>query len=312
MELIEQYQPEYVIRFNARDAACECPACQDAAGDWPKTRLTVGNQQRESLNAACESAAREILLNPEAFMLHTGETETDGIAEHSLWDEALNQQCINMAVHPGLTLESRLYAIGVLLSKAQRYRDENQCDPQDLIAMGEQLAQLAEAGILNEQLSLLPPIEVNRVEALGEMGAMRLNLNVPGMQKMMLMFKLSELAVMQPARLQERLRELDAKQIPLFSEQPSIVHNVLLYRLYGDYFPCRNVSNYGVALKSLTRQFFQLKMLCAMWLEDNAQLTADEFTGLFSAWYAWQAQLPVESDGEHMADYTLLCGLSLI
>ena len=312
MELIEQYQPEYVIRFNARDAACECPACQDAAGDWPKTRLTVGNQQRESLNAACESAAREILLNPEAFMLHTGETETDSIAEHSLWDEALNQQCINMAVHPGLTLESRLYAIGVLLSKAQRYRDENQCDPQDLIAMGEQLAQLAEVGILNEQLSLLPPIEVNRVEALGEMGAMRLNLNVPGMQKMMLMFKLSELAVMQPARLQERLRELDAKQIPLFSEQPFIVHNVLLYRLYGDYFPCRNVSNYGVALKSLTRQFFQLKMLCAMWLEDNAQLTADEFTGLFSAWYAWQAQLPVESDGEHMADYTLLCGLSLI
>ena len=171
--------------------------------------------------------------------------------------------------------------------------------------MGEQLAQLAEAGILNEQLSLLPPIEVNRVEALGEMGAMRLNLNVPGMQKMMLMFKLSELAVMQPARLQERLRELDAKQIPLFSEQPFIVHNVLLYRLYGDYFPCRNVSNYGVALKSLTRQFFQLKMLCAMWLEDNAQLTADEFTGLFSAWYAWQAQDASEDENDVSADFVL-------
>lgn len=312
MELIEQYQPEYVIRFNARDAACECPACQDAAGGWPKTRLTVGKQQRESLNAACESAAREILLNPEAFMLHTGEAEADNISEHNLWDEALNQQCINMAVYPGLTLESRLYAIGVLLSKAQRYRDENQCDPQDLIAMGEQLAQLAEAGILNEQLSLLPPIEVNRVEALGEMGAMRLNLNVPGMQKMMLMFKLSELAVLQPARLQERLRQLDAKQIPLFSEQPFIMRNVLLYRLYGDYFPCRNVSNYGVALKSLTRQFFQLKMLCAMWLEDNAQLTADEFTVLFSAWYAWHAQDASEDENDVSADFVLLCGLSLI
>lgn len=312
MELTEHYQPEYVIRFNARDAACECPACQDAAGDWPKTRLTVGNQQRESLNAACESAAREILLNPEAFMLHTGEADADGIAEHSLWDEALNQQCINIAVHPALTLEGSLYAIGVLLSKAQRYVEDNQRDPQNLAAMGEQLAQLAEAGVLSEQLALLPPIEVNRVEALGEMGAMRLSLNVPAMQKMMLMFKLSELAIMQPARLQERLRELDGRAIPLFAEQPFITRNVLLYRLYSDSFPCRDAGNYGVALKSLTGQFFQLRMLCAMWLEDNAQLTADEFSALFSAWYGWQSQNPRAGDGENGADYTLLCGLSLI
>lgn len=312
MELIEQYQPEYVIRFNARDAACECPACQDAAGDWPKTRLTVGNQQRESLNAACESAAREILLNPEAFMLHTGEAEADGIAEHSLWDEALNQQCINMAVHPGLTLESRLYAIGVLLSKAQRYRDENQCDPQDLIAMGEQLAQLAEAGILNEQLSLLPPIGVNRVEALGEMGAMRLNLNLPPMQKMIFMLKLSELAVMDPARLQERLRELEQKPLPLLEEKPWIMLNALIYRLYGEFFPGINVSNYGEALMSLTRQFFQLKMLSAMWLEDNQELTEEVFIALFSAWFSWQTQQPQTERVKNTADYVLLCGLSLI
>lgn len=312
MELIEQYQPEYVIRFNARDAACECPACQDAAGDWPKTRLTVGNQQRESLNAACESAAREILLNPEAFMLHTGEAEADGIAEHSLWDEALNQQCINMAVHPGLTLESRLYAIGVLLSKAQRYRDENQCDPQDLIAMGEQLAQLAEAGILNEQLSLLPPIEVNRVEALGEMGAMRLNLNVPGMQKMKMMLKLSEFSVIEPSRMQERLRELELTAIPLLQEQPHILHNLLLYRLYDGYLPGVNSSNYGVALLALTRQFFQLRMLCALWIEDNVTLSEDDFIVLFCAWYHWQVQHPLIDNAMHTADYTLLCGLSLI
>lgn len=311
MELIEHYQPEYVIRFNARQEACTCPACEDASGEWPKTCITLGNQQRESLNAACESAAREILLNPDAFMLHAGEVEADG-HEQNAWDEALNQQCINMAVHPALALESSLYAIGVLLSKAQRYVEENQRDPQNLNAMGEQLAQLALAGVLSEQLALLPPIEVNRVEALGEMGAMRLNLNVPAMQKMMLMFKLSELAVMQPARLQERLRELDGKAIPLFEAQPFIVRNVLLYRLYSDYFPYRSASNYGAALKSLTSQFFQLKMLCAMWLEDNEQLTADEFSALFSAWYGWQLQNPRADDGENGADFTLLCGLSLI
>ena len=91
MELIEHYQPEYVIRFNARQEACTCPACEDASGEWPKTCITLGNQQRESLNAACESAAREILLNPDAFMLHAGEVEADG-HEQNAWDEALNQQ----------------------------------------------------------------------------------------------------------------------------------------------------------------------------------------------------------------------------
>ncbi|ELW1648211.1 hypothetical protein KI694_16985 [Enterobacter oligotrophicus] len=312
MDLIEHYQPEYVIRFNARNASCDCPACQVASGDWPKTRLTVGNQQRDSLNAACESAAREILLNPEAFLLHTDEAESDSVRDDNAWDETLNQQCINIAVHPALTLESSLYAIGVLLSKAQRYLEENQRDPQRLAVMGNELAQLAQSGILNEQLSLLPPIEINRVEALGEMGAMRLNVNVSGMQKMMLMFKLSELAVMQPARLQDRLRELEMKVIPLLSEQPFIARNVLLYRLYSEHFPCRNASNYGVALKSLTRQFFQLKMLCSLWLEDNETLTVDDFIALFSAWYDWKTQQPQEDDGNNHADYTLLCGLSII
>lgn len=311
MELIEHYQPEYVIRFNARQEACTCPACEDASGEWPKTCITMGNQQRESLNAACESAAREILLNPDAFMLHAGEVEADG-HEQNAWDEALNQQCINMAVHPALALESSLYAIGVLLSKAQRYVEENQRDPQNLNAMGEQLAQLAQAGVLSEQLALLPPIEVNRVEALGEMGAMRLNLNLPPMQKMMFMLKLSELAVMEPARLQERLRELEQKPLPLLEEKPWILRNALIYRLYGEGVPGNSADNYGEALMSLTRQFFQLKMLSAMWLEDNQSLTEEVFIVLFSAWSSWQAQQPQAEDAKHTADYVLLHGLSLI
>jgi len=312
MELIEHYQPEYVIRFNHRQEKCACPTCLSASDDWPVTRITVGHQQRDSLNAACESAAREILLNPEAFMLHTGEVRASDAREENLWDETLNQQCIQLAVHPELFLESRLYAIGVLLSKAQRYRDENQRDPQNLVEMGEQLSHLADSGILNEQFSLLPPIEVNRVEALGSMGKMRLNLNLPAMAKMKLMFKLSELAVLPPARLQERLRTLDVISIPLLVEQPHIALNILLYRLYGDHFPGANATNYGSAFKSLTGQFFQLKMLCALWLEDNDQLTEEDFVALFSAWFRWQAEDQDVEIGTNTADYTLLCGLSLI
>jgi len=312
MELIEHYQPEYVLRFAERKTPCDCPACQKKEGDWPVTSVKLSNQQRDSLDAGCETAAREILLNPQAFVLHTSQIQADSEQGLSVWDETLNQQCINMAIHPALTLESSLYATGVLLSKAQRYLDNNQCDPQQLLIMGEQLAELAERGILNEQLQKLPPIEVNRVEALEQMGVMRLNLNLPPMQKMSMMLKLSELAVMQAARLQDRLRELEAvaARNTLLSEQPHILRNALLYKLYSDCLPGGDAGNYGDVLMSLTRMIFQLKILCAMWLEDNAQLTHNDVVSLFSAWFSWQRGNVWK--GANSSDYTLLCGLSLI
>ena len=312
MELIEHYQPEYVVRFAERKRPCTCPACQKSAGDWPVTQLKLKNQQRDSLDAGCETAAREILLNPQAFVLHTSTTEPDSKQVFNTWDETLNQLCINLAVHPALALESSLYAIGVLLSKAQRYRDNDQCDPQELLTMGEQLSALADGGILDEQMRVLPPIEVNRVEALEQMGAMRLTLNLPAMQKMSMMLKLSELAVMQPARLQDRLRELEAgiARNTLLTEQPHILRNALIYKLYGECLPGPDADNYGDVLMSLTRMMFQLKMLCAMWREDNAQLTHDDVVALFSAWFNWQRGNVWK--GANSADYTLLCGLSLI
>ena len=312
MELIEHYQPEYVVRFAERIRPCECPACQGRTDEWPVTHVKLKNQQRDSLDAGCETAAREILLNPQAFVLHTSTTRPQSEQGLSAWDETLNQQCINLAVHPALTLESSLYAIGVLLSKAQRYLDSDQCEPHQLLEMGEQLSALAERGILDEQLRLLPPIEVNRVEALEQMGAMRLTLNLPVMQKMSMMLKLSELAVMQPARLQDRLRELEAgaARNALLNEQPHILRNALIYKLYGECLPGPDADNYGDVLMSLTRMMFQLKMLCAMWLEDNAQLTHNDVVALFSAWFNWQSGNVWK--GANSADYTLLCGLSLI
>lgn len=107
-----------------------------------------------------------MLLNPEAFILHTSQGEAQGEDELSAWSETLNQQCINLAVHPALSLEGSLYAIGVLLSKAQQYLDGGEHDPALLSSMGEQLAMLAEQGVLTQQFALLPPIAENRIAAL--------------------------------------------------------------------------------------------------------------------------------------------------
>ena len=313
MELIEHYQPEFVSRFDARETPCTCPACQHAEAAWPHVSVKLKNQQRETLDIGCEAAAKEVLFNPEAFILHTAQAAPQSDELLSAWSEALNQQCINLTVHPALTLEASLYAIGVLLSKAQQYRDNGESDPALLASMGEQLAALAEQGVLTQQFAMLPPIAENRISALKEMGTMRLNLNLPMVEKMGMTLKLSELSIMQPARLAERQTTLDAtwSAITLFDEQPYTLRNILIYQLYSEVFPGVDCTNYGEALLGLAHQFFQLKMLCAIRAEQGV-FTQDDVVMLVSALRGWQLQHPFTAEEGNTSDYSLLCGLSLL
>jgi lysine-N-methylase len=312
MELIDHYQPEYVTRFAAD--ACTCPACQTAPAGWPRVSIALKNQQRESLSLACESAAKAILLNPDAFMLSTSQGEAHGEQTLSAWSEMLNQQCINLAVHPALPLEVSLYAIGVLLSKAQQYRDSGETSPTLLASMGDQLAQLAEQGVLEQQFGTLPSIPQNCLAALKAMGSLRLNLNLPMVEKMGVMLKLSELAIMQPARLEERLNELEFAEhrLTLFSEQPHILRNLLIYKLYHDVFPGIDCINYGEAFLALTTAFFRVRTLCTIAADDDGSLTESLATIVISALSAWEQAHPVTAEQGTTSDYSLLCGLSLL
>lgn len=313
MELIEHYQPEFVSRFDARETPCACPACQSAEQAWPRMSVKMKNQQRESLDIGCETAAKEVLFNPEAFILHVKQAAPQSEELLPMWSEVLNQQCINLAVHPALSLEVSLYAIGILLSKAQQHLDNGESDPALLIAMTEQLAALAEQGVLEQQFAMLPPIVENRLAALKEMGTMRLNLNLPMVEKMGLTLKLSELSVMPSTRLAERLETLTStwSTITLFDKQPHTLRNILIYQLYSDVFPGVNCQNYGEALLGLARQFFQLKMLCAIRAEQGA-LTEDDVALLVSAKRGWQQQNPFTTEATNTSDYSLLSGLSLL
>ncbi|MEO3989856.1 hypothetical protein [Pseudocitrobacter cyperus] len=314
MESIEHYHPEFVKGYAAQESACTCLACRHAQPGFPYVSIRLKNQQRESLNLACETAARQALLNPEAFVLHTEPKPAESETVLDAWHEALNQHCINLAIHPALTLEGRLYAIGVLLSKAQQYRDQGEQEPALLSAMAEQLADLAEKGVLAQQFALLPAIPEHQVAALKEMGAIRLNLDVPMAEKMAMALKLSELAILSPSRLAERHQAMAAQwqAITLFDEQPWILTNALIYQLYHQVFPGIACDNYGEAFLALARDFFCIKMLCAIRSADNHQLTAEEAAMLVSAFEAWKQQHPFPPKGDTTADYSLLCGLSLL
>lgn len=312
MELIEQYQPEFLLRFDARETRCDCPRCKDADKAWPHSYVKLKNQQRDSLDIRCETAAAEMLLNPDAFVLHEGRIAADAEEILSDWSETLNQQCINLAIHPTLSLEVSLYAIGVLLSKAQQYRDKGESSPALLEDMSKQLSLLAEQDILAQQFAMLPPIKENRVAALKELGAMRLDLNLPMVEKIGLALKLSELSVMQPARLLDRLHELESawSEVALFRDNPYIMRNFLLYSLYNDVFPGVDCASYGEAFLNLARQIFLFKMLCACRAEQKP-LEKEDIAPLVSALRDWQPE-NAEAVTGNTPDYSLLYGLSLL
>ncbi|MGC6096674.1 hypothetical protein [Citrobacter portucalensis] len=308
MEMIDHYKPDYVVRFNSD--ACSCPACLQAPEDWPYVSIALKNQQRESMDIGCESVAKAILLDPEAFTLHVSRTAPQGEQILSPWNEMLNQQCINLAVHPAMPLEVSLYAIGVLLSKAQQHHDKGDTDPMLLQSMGEQLAMLAEQGVLERLFEELPPIPHNTLAALKTMGQMHLTLNLPMVEKMGVMLKLSELAILPATRLEERLKELTLAEQSAAQQQ--IMRYFLIYKLYHNVFPGVACENYGEAFLALATTFFRIRMLCALGVDNEGILSTDTKLVLISALSRWEIQHPVSAEQDTTPDYSLLCGLSLL
>lgn len=314
MLMTEHYRPEFFSRFEAMEQPCSCHACQQSQDNWPRISVTLNNQLRESLDLGCEKAAREALLNPDAYILQMIHVGPEYKAEPDLWLETLNQQCINLAINPSLSCSGSLYAMGVLLSKAQQYKDANNTDPALLVSMGEQLAILADQGMLEDQLALLPRIDEHRQALLRQMGTMRLHLNLQERDRMGMLLKLSELGVLSQAYLTERLDEMIKFDMngKLFEKREHVPRNWLLYQLYSDIFPGRVYTNYGQAFKALTGKFFQLRMLLSLWLSDHESLSDEAFIALFTAWFRWQQQLGQDVEEGHTSDYTLLCAMSLL
>lgn len=311
---MEHYQPEFVLRYLAENTDCACPACQMAEGESPIVQVKFNNQQRDSLDLRCESAARQMLLNPKAFVLHAGENAETADAQPDPWLETLNQQCLNLAMHPALTVETALYAIGILLSKAKQYQQTQQDDLSLLVMMAQQIGHLGEEGVLAEQYAQLPQIGSVETEALKALGAQRISFNLPMMEKMAVSLKVGELVVMNDAQLADRVTALNAFWTQAASDNALawIARNVLMYQLYHDIFPGNDSALYGTKMLQLATQFFQLKMLLAIWLETGNALTEESVVSLFSSWKQLPATasspLALKSDD----DTALLHALSLI
>lgn len=313
MSLCDSYRPEFVARYLADSDACHCPYCANNQQENCVCTVTLADQQRETLNLSCEKAARALLFNPDAFVLHATKIPNQGGAALPEWDGALNQQCINLAVKPGFALELKLFAIGMLLSKAQQLSDDQQQDVTAVVTLSEELAVLMDRGILAQQFAELPKIKQYRVKMLKQVGFMRLALNLPMAQKMGMMLKLSELAIMQPDRLEERLEQLQALKFnsSWFEQQPCILQNLLIYLLYSDIFPGVGCENYGEAFFELARSFFQLAILTAICYEAETLVTTNDIVALISAWFSWRNNTNQSESGLEGVQ-SVLFGMSLL
>lgn len=311
---MEHYQPEFVTRYLAENSNCDCTECQTAESHWPLKSIKFNQQQRDFLDVSCESAAKQMLLNPEAFVLHAGENNEAGDAQPDLWLEMLNQQCLNLAMHPALTVETALFAMGVLLDKAQQYQDAQQNDPELLVAMTEKLGAWAEQGVLVEQYVQLPKNATTQTMALKSLSSQRMNFNLPAMDKMTLALKIGELNVMNEAQLLDRLNTLQQHWDALKStnNMAVIARNSLMYKLYSDVFPGAGDAHYGETFMRLTQHFFQLKMLLAIWVETGNELTDDLLVSMYSSLYLVQKDNVIPEANANDGETTLLYALSLI
>ncbi|OAT16721.1 lysine-N-methylase [Buttiauxella noackiae ATCC 51607] len=315
MELIDNYQPEYVKRFKENNKKCQCQNCLKEGEGYPYVTLTWKNQQRESLSLSCQTAAKEILLNPQAFILHESKIASESSLLFNPSLEVINQLCINFATHPAISLEQKIYLIGVLLSKVHSDNNEVVSDISMLDDLFRNLLSLADNNQLQKQMNQLPEIIQIRLTALKEIGKIKLNINRPLEHKMAFILKLSELTILNDERLAERLQQIQfgwQQGEGFFNRHQEILTNLLVYIIYNNTFPDTN-ENYGTSFFQLSEHIFRLKMIISIYCQEIAGYDREQIVTLISAYFEWDDKVKnMKVNTKQDSERFLLSGFALL
>lgn len=315
MEFIESYQPEYVRKFKDNNK-CGCQSCLKEGGDFPFVTLSWKNQQRESLSLACQTAAKEILLNPQAFILHTSSTTTDGIEYDEMNSdvEMLHQLMINHVIDGRTNYKESLYAISILLNKMQRSMAAGDLKIDELIVLSSQLSDLISAGDLKKYLAEVPKLQNISKNLLMGVGDIKLELDLPMVRKMSFMLKLSELKILSEARLAERLIELEgvlSSQQQFLSDVDFIFKNFMIYKIYHNAF-FEMGSGAISGFKALCDELFEIKILLSLYLLDTPNMALEEFSMIISGYYKWKKDSFTKNLNSVTNEDAILYGLAVL
>ncbi|EIC82583.1 hypothetical protein [Serratia sp. M24T3] len=322
MPMIKRYTPNYVVKFKQTSTCCTCLSCKKSP---PKTALVTQywkNQQRESVSLRCESACRAVLLDPQAFMLDDSSLDTEENQvrqEFTAFEQALNQQCINLAIAPQPSFEESLFALGILVSKAESLDPQAGESLDALLNMAADLQALAENGQLQQQYILLPPVPEIQAKAFKTLGKKSFAFALPKLQKMALQMALSELSLLSPAQFAERHDEIKTvwqdSCTPYFAKRSHIWRNYLLYCLYHQPFSPTVSHRITDCYFELLADIYELKTLLAIALSSDIAMDEDSVIKIFTAFHQAGENQQETNPGKHdLGDKTnnLLNALALI
>ncbi|AWK14612.1 hypothetical protein SK355_06480 [Candidatus Fukatsuia symbiotica] len=294
MSNIQCYQPEYVNCFADLETSCECPFC--ATENELDTSITFNwqNEERQSLFLGCETACREILLNPQALTIYAVNKQSETNIECKIEGQELNYLIFNLVTNENFSLEQSLYVASILLNRAEQEQEaENQEEVLERIKiLADEFNLLSEQGSLQQTFCELPEIENVKSSVLALLGMVPLSLTLPIAQKIPFILKLSELSLMQKIHLDERKTELmtiwQEQLAPYFDKHPHILQNYVLYQVYHNTFPYHDSLNYGQMFRLLSIDLFNIKILCSIWKLNNDTLDETIIVKMVSAYSRWR------------------------
>lgn len=294
----EAYTPEFVLRLKQNTQQCHCPGCQR---QLPYLTQRWRDQIRHSALMSCDLAAREILCREDAFALHCEPSEQPDALPLDSRLLAVNQAAINLAIGSDASAEETLYTLGVLLSKSRQL-----AEPQHIEALGDELVTLMQQGMMSQALAQLPVVDSWKLAALRDLSRSELDATLDPLTGMTLVLKLSEINVLTSRYLQDTLRELeqDVQLATFMQSHRSVFLNMMLYEFYHHVFPGENSEAWEKSFYRLCQRYFSLKMLCALFVQNDLPLDDETLAALFAAWY----RTPQAAVG----DNPLLAGLSLL
>lgn len=285
MSQIECYEPEFVRQYLQKHPMSH------------RSPLAISWQHeiRRSLLLNDYDCCEAVLGSPEAFLLQVQMTDKnpEQLALPALI-QALNQAALDTITLPGLSVDLRLYALGIMLSFAQKLPEGSKETIDTIKALPTQLAIFAKEGTLKKMFAQLPALTLMQRQLITHLGSVSFDWDslVDCQRKMSLPLQISLLSLQDnnsEALMQEQLLEVwESLGEKHFDAQSWVWTNYLVYRLYHDTFPQHNTLSILPCYLELVSDYFMLRTLFSLWVMDGSTLSHSQTISLFSVFETWR------------------------
>ncbi|EPU4319120.1 lysine-N-methylase [Escherichia coli] len=280
MSFIECYEPEYVRNFMAQ---------------YPDSPLYVRkvwkNEIRLSLMLTEPGACEAVLNDARAFELQlTYRPVEENAAALSARDAIVNQIILSTLTLPDLTPELSLYAVGILLSRANKMPGRDGDTLARLTTLPQALADHAQKGTLQAQFAQLPPVPQLARQLVTLLGSCAFDWSIlpesPRKNSLPLQVTLLTLHdANSEALMQQQLQtQWQTTWQQHFATAPWMMRNWLIYRVYHDAIGQDDGTDYC----PLVCDFYLIRTLISLWTLDDSPLRQEDIFALFAVFERWR------------------------